>query len=351
MRLLVLTGSSRAVAQLFLSYASPDSVFALRLSGSLTLLGHSVWLDQWEIGVGEYLLGKIAAGIEYAEYSIVVLSQHTMGSAWVERELQMTYCEEIARGRTMILPVVIEDCTVPLFLRPRRFVDFRLGYEIGLAQLAITLHTQSGRFSMLSDDLGTTHSEQSPFPPSQYAAICYNSCMIKHAPKLTEISVEIGLPYIGRITGMWKPNEVEQNAAWELYIELVTRISVAELQPDEGLLRESLTSLYSIFTISRDILRKYGPAIARPKPGSDLSLGYLAIHLLNFALRPVLAVWHPLLLDYEHTRDPSVSPFEHERRWGRVGELRRVLNDTRLVLLDYTDILAQVADVPQLGNT
>jgi hypothetical protein len=240
---------------------------------------------------------------------------------------------------------------LPLFLRPRRFIDFRLGYEIGVAQLAITLHTHGGSTTLLSYDCATTLNEQVALPPSSADAIWYNRCMLPRPPRLTEISVEIGFPYIGKITGMWKPNEVEQNAAWELYIELVTRISVAGLQPDEGLLRKSLTSLYSIFTISRDILRKYGPAIARPKPGSDLSLGYLAIHLLNFALRPVLAVWHPLLLDYEHTRDASISVFEHERRWERAGELRRVLNDTRLILLDYTNILAQVADVPQLGNS
>lgn len=164
--------------------------------------------------------------------------------------------------------------------------------------------------------------------------------------RLTEISVELGIPYIGKIAGSWKPDEEEQHAAWELYIELVTRVTVAELQADEGLLREGLTSLYMIFTVIRDILRKYGPSIARPKRGSDLSLGYLAINILNFVLRPVLAKWHPLLLDYEYTRNPAIPTLEHERAWERAGELRRTLQDTRTILESYSLILAQVADIP-----
>ncbi len=56
-------------------------------------------------------------------------------------------------------------------------------------------------------------------------------------------------------------------------------------------------------------------------------------------------------LDYEHIRDQATSAFEHERQWERAGELRQALNDTRLVLQTYTNILAQVADVPHLIGT
>lgn len=68
-----------------------------------------------------------------------MLSKHTQVSAWVERELQVKYCEEIDQRRTIILPVVIEDCIIPPLLRPKRFADFRVGYDSGLAQLAMTL--------------------------------------------------------------------------------------------------------------------------------------------------------------------------------------------------------------------
>ena len=94
-------------------------------------------------------------------------------------------------------------------------------------------------------------------------------------PKLTSVKVSLQLPYIGGIEGTWQPDESEQNAAWELYIELITRISIAELQPNEGLLREALTSLYTLFDTTRKIMRTYGPSIACPKEDSDFSLGTL----------------------------------------------------------------------------
>jgi len=59
-----------------------------------------------------------------------------------------------------------------------------------------------------------------------------------------------------------------------MYVELVTRISVAELRHGEGLLHEALSSLYSLFDTTREILREYGPSIARPKGKDNISFGY-----------------------------------------------------------------------------
>ena len=137
-----------------------------------------------------------------------------------------------------------------------------------------------------------------------------------------KINVSLFLPYIFELSGEWEPDEKEREAAWEMYVELVTRISVVELYPNEGLLREALTSLYSLYNTTRDILRKYGPEIATPNNDGELSFGYISVAVLNTVLRPVLAKWHPLLLDYEDKRPGSVSQFEHEKKWEKYDELR-----------------------------
>ena len=170
----------------------------------------------------------------------------------------------------------------------------------------------------------------------------------KTMAKFTGVKVSLTLPFIGGVEGTWKPDESERNAAWEMYVELITRISVVELKSDEGLLREALSSLYTLFGTTRTILRKYGPSIAQPKGKDDLSFGYLAVAILNTVLRPVLAKWHPMLLDYESTKSGSVSPLEHERQWDKHDELRQVLNDVRGTLIEYTNLLAEVAEVPPL---
>ena len=165
---------------------------------------------------------------------------------------------------------------------------------------------------------------------------------------LKDISFKLGLPGLGELSGSWAPDENERAAAWEMYVELVTRISVADLGPDEGLLREALTSLYALFSITRGILRAHGPVVAQPKGNGSLSFGYLAVAVLNTVLRPVLAHWHPVLLDYEARKPAAVSSVDWERAWEHNAAFRTVLAETRATLVAYADLLAHVAGVPSL---
>jgi hypothetical protein len=166
-------------------------------------------------------------------------------------------------------------------------------------------------------------------------------------PKSIEVSMS--LPFgLGGVKGTWQPDEREAEAAWEMYVELVTRVATVELGPQEGLLREALASLYSLFPTTRDILRRHGPSVARAKGEGTQSFGHVAVLILNEVLRPVLAQWHPALLDYEIRRPPEVSAAEHERGWERRDELRSVLGEVRGALSQYAVLLAEVAEVPLL---
>lgn len=165
-------------------------------------------------------------------------------------------------------------------------------------------------------------------------------------PDEVEVSLNLG---VVQLKGIWKPKEPEKCASWDLYVELITRISVMELPPGEGLLREGLSSLHAIFGKTREILHDYGPEVARvSEDDDDYSFGYLSILILNYVLRPLLTTWHPRLLDWEDQRDESVSRVEHEKSWEYNDELRQELNKIRMYLIEYADLLAKVADVPQL---
>jgi len=165
---------------------------------------------------------------------------------------------------------------------------------------------------------------------------------------LTDIKVSLKIPGIGGIEGTWKPNDAEKNAAWEMYVELITRVSVVELKKNEGLLREALSSIHSLFDTTRKILREYGPTVAQQKNKDELSFGHIAIIILNIVNRPFLAKWHPILEDYENNREDEVSILVHEKNWDKYDEFRASLEEIRLILLQYTDILSDVADVPSL---
>ena len=165
------------------------------------------------------------------------------------------------------------------------------------------------------------------------------------ATKLKRITVK--LPWL---EGELVADEAQQRAAWEMYVELVTRVAVQPLGPDEGLLREALLSLYALFDETRRILRQYGPEVAIPERKKLLSFGQLAVHVLNRGLRPFLAKWHPLLHAWEGTRLAGLSVRDHERAWEREPELRTALEETRNQLRSYADILADLCGVAPLHD-
>ena len=152
--------------------------------------------------------------------------------------------------------------------------------------------------------------------------------------KLLSVNLPFGL---GKLE--FEANEVEQQAAWSLYVELTTRIAVQPLGPQEGLLREALGSLHSLFGLTREILREAGPAVAHgPK-----SFGPVAIEVLNKGLRPFTGKWHPLLDAHEKKRPEAVSPLEHERNWEHYQEMHQELVELQKQIKTYTDALAEIA--------
>ena len=163
-----------------------------------------------------------------------------------------------------------------------------------------------------------------------------------------QISVKLSIPLFGEISGTWEPVDAERRAAWELYVELVTRIAVQGLAPDDGLLREALSSHYSLFSTARDILRRYGPDVAPRRSAGHVSFGSLAVSVLNGALRPVLAQWHPRLAAYEATRAPHADPVAHERAWPHAQELRDELTAVRVTLTQLARALGEVSGAGDL---
>jgi hypothetical protein len=150
------------------------------------------------------------------------------------------------------------------------------------------------------------------------------------------------------IEGEWVADEAQRTAAWEMYVELVTRVAVQPLGSDAGMLREALSSLHALFGETRRILRTYGPDIAKPEHKQFLSFGALAVDVLNVWLRPFLAWWHPRLGDHESRRPAGVSPYQHEHTWTEAPALRAALEQLRAQLVSYADLLAEVCEIPSL---
>ncbi|MEU5889928.1 hypothetical protein ABZ835_24250 [Streptomyces sp. NPDC047461] len=166
----------------------------------------------------------------------------------------------------------------------------------------------------------------------------------------TQITARLAIPFVGDITGTWEPADAERSAAWELYLELVTRVSVEELDTEEGFLREALSSLYTFFDTTREILRRYGPEVAPPLAPGHVSFGVLAVTVLNRVLRPLLSSWHPRLTAYESRRPEGVDPVAWERQWDHADALRARIAEVSVTLASLAENLREVADVSDLIN-
>ena len=162
-----------------------------------------------------------------------------------------------------------------------------------------------------------------------------------------KVGVKISLGFL-ELSGEWEPNNVERAAAWEVYVELITRVATVPLAPGDALLREALSSLYSIFATTRDVLRRSGPDLAEPKPNGQYNFAFLAVTILNSGIRPLLARWHPALAEWEGQRPDGVSAAAHERAWPHADELRAALETNRETLTDYAAALATACGVPSL---
>jgi hypothetical protein len=164
--------------------------------------------------------------------------------------------------------------------------------------------------------------------------------MAKQDAVLREVSVS--LPF-GIGSAKWEADPTEQNAAWSLYVELVTRIAVQSLGSEEGLLREALNSLYTLFGTTREILKLAGPKVG----ASRHSVGGIAIAVLNDGLRPFMTRWHPALEEWEIQRPDDISKKVHEQHWTEVSQMRQELTELRNDLEKYAIALAKIAGVEQ----
>lgn len=125
-------------------------------------------------------------------------------------------------------------------------------------------------------------------------------------------------------------NDVQKKAAWDLYVEMETRIITQPLDPKRGDEETALKSVYSLFKTTRGILKKYGPDCAE--------FSEIALAVLNQKVRPFTAKWH---------RKKLKGAFKSK---AKCAKFRKELASLQKVLRAYTVVLAKMAGVEDTTN-
>ncbi|MFA9370133.1 MAG: toll/interleukin-1 receptor domain-containing protein [Labilibaculum antarcticum] len=140
---------------IFISYSHKDKDFVDKLALILVDKRIKVFVDRWEMKLGDSITTKIQDAISDASYLMVILSKSSVGSDWCKREITTALMLELERKRVVLLPVIIEDCEIPLFLRDKFYADFRHSFDEGLQVVLESFgnmnNDESGRISNVNE--------------------------------------------------------------------------------------------------------------------------------------------------------------------------------------------------------
>ncbi|EPF1459984.1 toll/interleukin-1 receptor domain-containing protein [Pseudomonas aeruginosa] len=119
----------------FISYSHADKEKIDKIAGHLVRKRASVWVDRWELKPGDSLINRIQEAVEGSSALLIMLSPASVDSGWCKRELTAGLLRELEEKRVVTIPVLLEDCNIPLFLRDKMYADFRTDFDAGMNAL------------------------------------------------------------------------------------------------------------------------------------------------------------------------------------------------------------------------
>ena len=104
--------------RVFISHSSRDEPAVQVLATGRRARGIDVWLDIWEIAPGDDIVARINQGLQQADAGVIVFSEHSRDSRWVESEVSCLTYARICEGKVLIPVTIDNNAWVPPLLRP-----------------------------------------------------------------------------------------------------------------------------------------------------------------------------------------------------------------------------------------
>jgi uncharacterized protein YjbI with pentapeptide repeats len=93
----------------FISYSSKDQAFAERLYADLQNKGVRCWFAPEDIKIGDKFRTRIDESIRVYDKLLLVLSENSVSSQWVEKEVETAMEREGEQHKTMLFPVRLDN--------------------------------------------------------------------------------------------------------------------------------------------------------------------------------------------------------------------------------------------------
>lgn len=114
----------------FISYSTKDQDVADRIHADLQTNNVRCWFASHDMPIGSRILDEIDSAIRLRDKVLLILSEHSIKSDWVEDEVTKAFEEERKRGQTVLFPIRLDDAVMETNepwaakLRARHIGDF-----------------------------------------------------------------------------------------------------------------------------------------------------------------------------------------------------------------------------------
>src|SRR5262245_45963814 len=99
---------------LFISYASRDQAFAERLYADLQNKGVRCWYAPEDMKIGDEFRSQIDASIHVHDRLLLILSEHSIKSRWVQKEVETAFEREEKDNRLVLFPIRLDDAVMQI---------------------------------------------------------------------------------------------------------------------------------------------------------------------------------------------------------------------------------------------
>lgn len=121
--------------RIFLSYSTSDKEIAEKIAHGIKILDFPIWYSDWALKPGDSIVEKINEALSQSDTLIVLLSNSSVNSLWVKREMNIILMSKLSGQNVKLIPVIIEKCAPPPLLQDTLCIDMTDDFNSGLIKL------------------------------------------------------------------------------------------------------------------------------------------------------------------------------------------------------------------------
>ena len=120
------------MANVFISHRSTDTTIAEKIANDIRAHGHMVWIDVWELNLGDSLVERIDDGLQGASYFVMCLSADGVHTPWMSREWMSALATQLNTKTVKILPIKCSPGDPPAIMADVKYADATKDYDAAI---------------------------------------------------------------------------------------------------------------------------------------------------------------------------------------------------------------------------